>query len=458
MNCAKCGHALVEGAAFCPYCGEKVSDGTPGENLPIYQADVKGKLKSGKLVVYRDRTEFVTSSVQKTIFNYSALAAVRKKLGVGTVLGLGLDHIDFITEDGSTESCPINRKDVHEAFLRIQEVIAPYLAQRKERLLAQGIRYSLISGTGLASSGILNISGDSVEFKPKTGQSRLISFRDVKAAGITSGSLEFSLTDGTSKAFAIDRELQDEVLAFVQAAIEPYIAERKASLLAQGIHFSSLSSHGPDSGTLNILEDRAEFTSKAGQTTAVSFQDVRAVRLFSDILELSLTDGTSKSFTVEKDMQDGVLSFVQNAIQPYVLKRTVGFDAPFGIDERIELNEARGVFHILRQGGNEISKEYPLSALSKCEQTECGAPKSALGLLAGAAKAVGVRDKLGAPDADDIISYAGVELTLLTDQGQETELVRFGDFSLGMSRTNKKYGQYLAEISKFMIMNYSSQP
>ena len=29
-------------------------------------------------------------------------------------------------------------------------------------------------------------------------------------------------------------------------------------------------------------------------------------------------------------------------------------------------------------------------------------------------------------------------------------MIRFGDFSLGMSRTNKKYDQYLAEISRFM--------
>lgn len=450
MNCVKCGHKILEGAAFCSYCGERVAGGKPDENRPIYQADVKGKLKSGKLSVYRDRVEFATSSVQKTIYNYSALAAVRKKMGMGTVLGLGLDHIEFITEDGGTESCPVNRKDVHEAFLRIQEAIGPYLAQREQRLREQGIRYSVVSSLGLTGSGILNISDDQVELRVKSGQNKVLSFRDVKSVGASAGSLEFLLTDGSSRSFGVDRELQNEILSFVKTAVEPYIAQRKADLLAQGIYLSSLSSSGPDGGTLSFFEDRVEFTAKSGRGEAVSFQDVRAVRLFPDTLELSLTNGTSKSFGIERDVQQEALTFVQNAIEPYVRKRTVGFDLSFGLDERIEVNEERGVFHILRQGGNEISQEYPLSSLIKCERTECAAPKSALGLFAGAAKAVGVQDKLGAPDADNIIRYAGVELTLLNDQGPRTETVRFGDFALGMSRTNKKFDQYLAEASRFM--------
>lgn len=450
MKCRKCGQEVMEGAAFCPYCGEKVAEWNHGEDRPIYQTDVKGMRKSGRLAVYRDRTEYSTSSVQKTVYDYSALVAVKKKLGVGTVLGVGLDHIEFITEDGSTESCPVNRKDVHEAFLRIQEAVGPYLAQRKERLLAQGIRYSFVSSAGLAGSGILNISNDRAELKTKSGQSKTVFFQDVKSVGITSGSLEFSLVDGSSKSFGIDREMQEEILAFVRSAVEPYIAERKRTLLAQGIYFSCLSSYGPDNGVLNIFADRAEFTSRAGQAEIVCFQDVRAVRLFTEILELGLTDGTSRAFVVDKDIQEEVLEFVRNGIQPYVRKRTEGFDISFGINERIEVNEVRGVFHILRQEDREISKEYPLDGLVRCELTECGAPKSALGLLAGAAKAVGVQDKLGAPNADDIISYVGVELAVRTDQGMQAETVRFGDFSLGMSRENKKYEPYFAEASGFV--------
>lgn len=440
----------MEGAAFCPYCGEKVAGGKPGESGPVYQANVKGKLKSGKLSVYSDRTEFATSSVQKTIYNYSALVAVRKKLGVGTVLGLGLDHIEFITEDGSTESCPVNRKDVHEAFLRIQEAIKPYLAQRRRRLLEQGVRYSLVSSTGLTGSGILNISDDRAELTVKSGQGRAVSFRDVKSVSASAGNLDFLLVDGTTRSFGVDKELQGEVLSFVKQAVEPYIAERKEALLAQGIYFSSLSSYGADSGTLNIYEDRAEFTARSGPGETVLFSDIRAVRLFTETLELALTNGATKAFGIERDMQDEALAFIKDAIEPYVLRRTVGFGASFGVDERLEVNEERGVFHLLRQGGNEITEECPLSALVRCELVECGAPKSALGLLAGAAKAVGVQDKLGAPDADDVISYVGVELTIQEVQGPWTETVRFGDFALGMSRTNKKYDQYLAEASRFM--------
>ena len=451
MNCVNCGHEIMEGAAFCPYCGEKVAGGRPGGSGPLYQASVKGKLKSGTLSVYSDRTEFATSSVQKTIYNYSALVAVRKKLGMGTVLGLGLDHIEFITEDGSTESCPVNRKDVHEAFLRIQEAIQPYLAQRKRRLLEQGIRYSVVSGTGLTGNGVLNISDDQAELKAKSGQGKVVFFRDVKSVSASAGSLEFLLVDGTTKAFGVDRELQGEILSFVKQAVEPFIAQRKEAFLAQGIYFSSLSFYGADSGILNIFEDRAEFSPKLGQGgETVPFSEVRTVRLYTETLELALTNGTTKAFGIERDIQNEALSFVENAIQPYVLRRTLGFDASFGLDERLEVNEERGVFHLLRQGGCEITEECPLDAIVRCERVERGAPKSALGLLAGAAKVVGVQDKLGAPDADDVISCVGVELTIRELQGPRTETVRFGDFALGMSRTNKKYDQYLAETARFM--------
>lgn len=458
MKCVKYGHEIMEGAAFCSYCGQKAAAGEPGENKPIYQTDVKGMRKSGRLTVYCDRAEFAASSVQKTIYDYSALAAVRKKMGVGTALGLGLDHIEFVTEDGSTESCPVNRKDIHEAFLRIREAVAPYLAERKRYLLEQGIHYSVVSSTGLTGIGILNISEDRAELKTRSGQNRSVSFQDVKSVNASAGTLNFSLIDGSVRSFGIDKELQDEILDFVRKAVEPYIVKRKEALLAQGIYFSCFSSSGSDTGTLNIFEDRAEFTSVAGRTRAVSFQDVRTVCLFTEALEFSLTDGTSKSFGVENDIRDDVLSFVRNAIEPYVRKRTEGFDISFGMDERIEINEMRRVFHILRQGGTVITQERPLTALVKCEQTECTAPKSAMGLLAGAAKAVGVQNKLGAPNADDIISYVGVELTVCTDEDTGTEMVRFGDFSLGMSRNNKKYDQYLAEASRFMAYLEDSCP
>ncbi len=443
MKCVKCGHEIMEGAAFCAHCGEKVSVGIQGEDKPIFQADVKGWLKSGRLSVFRDRVEFSTSSVQKTIYNYSGLVAVKK----------GLDNISFITEDGRAEFCPVNRKNIHEAFLYIEQASRPYIAERKRELLAQGISYSFVSSQGL-SSGILNISDSEAQFRAKSGQSEVVPFQDVKSVqishGIKSETLEFSLTDGRTKAFGVDKELEDELIAFVKKAIEPYIAARKEALLAKGIYFSCLSSYGSGSGTLELYEDRAEFTAKSGQSEAVFFQDVRIASLLGGMLELALTDGTSKSFGIERDIQEEALSFVRNAIQPYVLKRTVGFDTVFGIDEQIEVNEERGVFHILRQGGNEITQEHPLAALVKCKQMEGSASKSALGILAGAAKAVGVQDSLGAPDADNIIRYAGTELTIHTEQGIRTELVRFGDFALGMSRNNKKYDLYFAEISKIM--------
>ena len=153
MLCAKCGHELIEGTAFCPYCGEKVIRTEAGAEGPVYQTDVKGLLRSGKLIVYRDRTEFVTSSVQKAIFNYTG--PVKK----------GWDCIEFITEDGHTESCPAGRKTVHEAFLYVEQAVRPYLAQRKDQLMAQGVRYSFPSSQGFLNDGILNISAEQAEFR-----------------------------------------------------------------------------------------------------------------------------------------------------------------------------------------------------------------------------------------------------------------------------------------------------
>lgn len=455
MKCANCGHELTEGSVFCSHCGERTAGGKTGEEQPVYQTDVKGLRKAGKLIVYRDRTEFITSSVQKSIYNYTALAAVRKRMG----LGLGLDHIDFITADAQTESCDVNRKNVHEAFLYIEQAVGPYLARRRELLLSQGVRYSLIVSNSLGLvDGILNILSDRVEFTAKSGRREAVRFQDVKSAGISMGKLELTLLDAATRAYAVDKDMQGEALAFIADALTPYIEERRSALLAQGIYFSCLSSCGPDGGTLNILADRAEFTAKTGRRETVFFKDVRAAALCADALELALTSGVSKSFAVERDIQSEVLAFVQEAIEPFVIKRTAGFERVFGVDERLEVNEERGVFHLLRQGGREITEELPLADLVKCEQTACCAPKSALGLLSGAAKAVGVQGRPAVPGADDIIRYVGVELTARTDQGPWVQTVRFGDFPLGISRSSKKYDQYLIEAARLMDYLESACP
>lgn len=361
MQCVKCGQEIMEGAAFCPCCGEKAAGMMAGEEKPVYTTSVKSGKKSGSLVVYRDRTEFIASSVQKTVYSYSALVSVKKRLGVGTALGLGPDHIDFVTEDGSTESCPVNRKDVHEAFLRIEDVVRPYLAKRQERLLSQGIQYSFASSMGRIGSGIMDILKDRGEFRTRSGQREVVFFKDVREIGL------------------------------------------------------------PQQGTL----------------------------------ELFLTDGTSRSFAVDEDIRDEVLAFVKNAAAPHIIKRTVGFNVVFGIDEQVEVNEKRGAFHILRQSGREFSAEYPLEALIQCEQTECSESGSVLGgVLSGgmsivnrAAKAAGVQN---AAKEEEKISHVGVILTIRTEQGEQVEEVRFGNFTLRMSRTNEKYDRYLAETSKFM--------
>ena len=154
MECTKCRREIVDGAAFCPYCGEKVAE----EAKPLYTAEVKGLLKSGTLAVYADRVE-------------------------------------FMTEDGRSESCTVNRKNIHEAFLYIDKASQPYIAARQERLLTQGVRYSLVSSMGL-TGGVLNVSNEAVEFKGKAGQSETTSFREVRSAAAAMSGLELTLLDG----------------------------------------------------------------------------------------------------------------------------------------------------------------------------------------------------------------------------------------------------------------------
>ena len=440
MECIKCGHEIEAGVKFCPYCGEKVAGDVVREDKPLYTAEVKGLMKSGQLAVYRDRTELMTSSVQKAIYDYSALVAVKK----------GLDRILFITEDGRTESCVVSRKNVHEAYLYIEKAARPYIEERKSRLMAEGIRYSLVSSMGL-TGGILNLMDDRAEFRMKSGQTETVHYQEVKAVGLSTGigALEFTLTDGRLKAFTVDKDSRDEVLAFAAQAVGPYIAKRKEELLAKGIYFSCFSSQGTESGTLDILEDRVEYSSRIGQIETVYFKDVRAVGRFMGTLELSLTDGSSRSFAVDRDIWNEVLDFVERAIEPYVQKRTVGFDTSFGIDERIEINEGRGVFHCIRQGGREITEECLMEDMIKCEWMEGSLDSMLGGVLSGGMAILGSAAK-GAADTEERIGYVGVALTVCIGQEERTMSLRFGDFPLGMSRSNKKYDRYAAEVSGFM--------
>lgn len=439
MLCVKCGHEIMGEAAFCPFCGEKVLGEEQWEDKPVYQADVKKVWKSGRLIVYRDRTEFVTSSVQKAIFSYTGLVAVRKEW----------DHIDFITEDGHTETCPADRKCVHEAFLYIEQMARPYLAQRKERLLARGVRYSFASSQGILNDGVLNISDEQAEFKAKSGKDDIISFREIKSVNASAGTLDFIFFGGRTKSFSISKEMRDEVLAFVKDAVAPYLEQRREALLARGIYFSSPDLNG---GVLDVLADRVEYKNQSGQVEAVSFRDVRAVSLYGGMLELALTDGTSRSFPVEEDVGGDILAFVKKAIEPYVISRTVGFDTVFGIDERIEINEERAVFHIIRQGGREITGEWPIDALTCCEWTErtelttLGSVVSGgIAFIKSAARAAGSQT---AAETEERISCAGVALTVSVDQGVQSPNVWFGIFPAGMSRMNKKYDRYLAEWTR----------
>lgn len=187
MRCSKCGKDLDSGASFCPFCGEKAPGVAAGEDKPIYEAEIKGLIRSGRLIVYRDRTEFVMSRVQKMVFRYDSLAAVRK----------GLDRINFIMEDGRTESCAMGIKVLSKAFFTIEQASRPYLEERNRRLRSEGIRYSFPSGrsglSGILNSGLLNVLDDRCEFVVPSGKNEVIFYQDMKSVRVSSvGTLEFN--------------------------------------------------------------------------------------------------------------------------------------------------------------------------------------------------------------------------------------------------------------------------
>lgn len=449
MQCMKCGKMLDNGVLFCPFCGEKVSAGTQQQNdTPLYQAEVKGLLKSGKLIIYRDRTEFIMSKVQKMVLPYASLVALKK----------GLDRINFIMDDGRTESCAVNTKNIHEAFYIIEQASRPYIAERNSRLQSEGIRYSFPSSrsgiSGMLNNGLLNVLDDRSEYLTPSGKNEVISYQDVKAVRISPmGALEFSQYDGTKRAFTVDKELRDEVAAFYQTALAPFIEERKARLLSQGIYFSFLNNQGFNKGVLNIFEDRLEYKAESGQEEIISFQDIRLVRVSGSSLEAALTNGTSKTFQIDRDSQNEVLSFLNAAIAPYIEKRTKGFDTSFGLNERLELNESRGVFHVIRQGGKEISGEYNLQDIVKAEAIETKASQNIVSSLL-AARGGDTTSK----SAEERIMDIGILLTVRTDQGTGNVPVCFSSFSFGVSRTSPDYERCREEQSKFFSYMETRHP
>ncbi len=425
MRCVKCGSELEEGAAVCPRCGKRVSKADSG--FLIYQCEVKSLLRSGKLLVYRDRAEFVVSPVQKMTFRYASLAAVRK----------GVDRINFIMEDGRTEACLLNRKYLHEAFYVIEQAVKPYLENRKGHLREQGVRFSFPSSPsglgGVLSNGLLYILDDRCDYTTPAGKKESVSYRDVKTAQVTGlGVLEFTMYDGTRKAYTVEKELREEVSAFFQTALKPFAEERKARLLAMGILFSLPSSQG----TLNIYADRLEFLGSAGQREVVPFPEIRAVYTYEDRLEAALTDGTSKMFPIDPDFRARVLDYLTNAIAPYEAQRTQGFDRSFGSDETLEINPERGVFHVLRQNGRKISQEYKLKDLVQAEMVETKAGRALVSALLTAPTG-----KAG----EERVSELGVKLTLQTGGASAEVSVRFGSFPFGVSRTSTDYGKSAAE-------------
>lgn len=437
MRCVKCGKELDGGALFCPFCGAKAPDGAFDEKTPLYQCQVKGLLRSGQLIVYRDRTEFVMSQVQKMVFPYESLVSLKK----------GLDRISFLMDDGRTETCAVNRKNLHEAFYTIEQASRPFLARRKEQLRDQGVRYSFPSSPsglgGVLGSGLLNLLDDRMEYLSSGGKGETVSYEDVKSARISQmGALELAMYDGSRKAFAVDKELREEVSAFLSEALRPFIEKRRAELLAQGIYFSFLSSQGFSKGTLNVYDGRLGFTAKAGQEETTDFQEIRAFSVSDGTLTLELTNAVTRTYTVDKDSQEELNAFLEQAVSPYIEERTKGFDLCFGMNERLEINEERGLFHVLRQGGREISPAYSLDGLLKAEAAEIPISRDAVSTF------FAFSGNTTPPGHEEQFTALTLRLTVRTEQGEEEVPVRFTGMTGNSGRSGPAYQRCMEELER----------
>lgn len=455
MQCAKCGKELDDAVRFCPFCGEKVergeaapAAGTAGNEAPLYQADVKGLLKSGRLTVYSDRTEFVVSAVQKIVIPYDRLVTLKK----------GLDRINFVMDDGRTESCAVNRRNLHEAYFHIEQASKNFIAQRNRRLESEGIMFSFPSSrfgiSGMLNSGLLNVMADRTEFTTPSGKSETVSYEDVKSVRISAvGALEFSLYDGTRKAFTADKELREKVAGFIAEALKPFIEARRQRLLEQGIYFSFLDLSGSGKGVLNIYADRLEYDVQTGQNDVVAFQDILSVGGQDTTLETALTNGTTKTFYVDREAQSEVLAFLNEAIAPFVRARTEGFDACFGLHEKLEINESRGVFHVIRQGGRQITQEYALASLAKAEAVETKTSQNIVGSLFASKN-----QDAAVKSTDDRITDIGVLLTVQNGDRMGNVPISFGSFFFGVARTSADYEKCVAERTRFFSYMEENHP
>ncbi len=455
MQCTKCGKELDDAVRFCPFCGEKVERGaaapaakTSENEAPLYQTEVKGLLKAGRLAVYSDRTEFVVSAVQKIVIPYDGLVALKK----------GIDRINFVMADGRTESCAVNRKSLHEAYFNIEQASRSYISERSRRLQSEGIQYSFPSSrfgiSGMLNSGLLNVLDDRTEFSTPSGKGETISYEDVKSVRISAvGALEFAMYDGTRKAFAIDKELRENVAGFISAALVPFIEARKERLLAQGIYFSFLDLQSYSKGVLNIYADRLEYNVPSGKSDVVAFQDILTVGGQDTMLETALTNGTTKTFYVDKEAQGEVQAFLKEAIAPFVRARTEGFDARFGTHEKLEINESRGVFHVIRQGGKEITAEYAIGDMVKAEAVETKTSQNIVGSLFAS------RNQDVAPkNAGERITDIGILLTVRTGDRTGNVPISFGSFLFGVARTSADYEKCAAEQSRFFSYMEENHP
>ncbi len=446
MRCVKCGKEMGEDMQFCPFCGARVAGGgeisaasAQGSDTPLYQTEVKGLLKSGKLAVYSDRTEFVVSAVQKMVIPYDSLVALKK----------GLDRISFVMEDGRTESCVVNRKSLHEAYFTIEQASRSYIARRDQKLREEGIRYSFPSSRfglgGILSGGLLNVMDDRTEFSTPSGKGETVSYEDVKSVRIsTVGALEFAFYDGTRKAFTIDKERREEVCGFIREALEPFIEARKAWLLSQGIYFSFLDPQSYNKGVLNVYADKLEYHVQAGMDETVAFPEILSVGGQDTALEIGLVNGMSRTFYVDKEALSEVQAFIREAVAPFAKARTEGFDVRFGTSEKLELNETRGVFHVIRQNGKEITPEYALAALVKAEAVETKTTQKLVGGLF-----VSRNQDASAKGADERITDIGILLTVQDGDSTGNVPVSFGSFLFGTSRTGADYEKCAAEQNRF---------
>lgn len=130
--------------------------------------------------------------------------------------------------------------------------------------------------------------------------------------------------------------------------------------------------------------------------------------------------------------------------------RIAGYKDQFGIEQKIEFDLEKGIFHI-RKGYATFSEDFPVSCIAKCECKEIPYHSKNIAMTAGALTGNTKTMMLGAASSlgnYDEVSSVEVWLTLQQEDNISVEKVVFASAMFGLNKSEKEYSDAMMEYAK----------